>query len=62
MLRHDKICSHLLFPVELDKVPCIKKPLPREETQGRGNTGVKDDFIVLVITKELLAGSSIHNY
>lgn len=37
-----------------------KKPLPWEEIQGRGNTGVKDIFIVLMITKELLAGLSIH--
>lgn len=37
-----------------------KKPLPWEEIQGRGNTGVKDIFIVLMITEELLAGLSIH--
>lgn len=37
-----------------------KKPLPREEIQGRGNTGVKDILIVLMITEALLAGPSIH--
>lgn len=40
--------------------PRQKKPLPLEEIQGRGNTGVKDILIVLMITEELLAGSSIH--
>ena len=42
------------------KIIYKKKPLPREEIQGRGNTGVKDIFIVLMITEELLAGLSIH--
>ena len=37
-----------------------KKTSPWEEIQGRGNTGVKDIFIVLMITEELLAGLSIH--
>lgn len=37
-----------------------KKTSPREEIQGRGNTGVKDILIVLMITEALLAGPSIH--
>jgi hypothetical protein len=41
------------------KIIYRKKPLP-EKIQGRGNTGVKDIFIVLMITEELLAGLSIH--